>query len=846
LSVSAVLAEPGSVTDSSITKSNPPAEEAPVQIVVEKIGGFNLISYAGDKIYYLPVGELFSRLKINCTISADGNSVSGFFVDEKSVYFIDAANGFAEIKGEKIKINRSDFYVSETDIYLNSELFGKIFGIKIDVDSKQLRAFLTSSVKLPAVSEIERNSLREYSENKDETKTADFLVPRKRKLLGLGVLDWGASYSHMSPRNDYYNYNISAGSEILGGDFTAYLTGNKNNILDNGISNWRWRYVEDKKWFKQGIAGDLYSNLGLLHNIQGVQITNSPPVARKTTAKYKIFDKIYPDWEVELYINNEFIAYTKANDNGYFEFNVPLLYGSNYITLKYYGTSGEIRYDERVIQVPFNFLPEGTLEYNIMGGVLKSTNNSTFSESSVSFGAADFMTIGGGTLYLNRPGISKFYPNANASLRIMEDLVLSTNYFYGLKGTASISLLLPSQVYSTFSYLRYAENNYFNPLNFREEENITAYLPFTFNRFSASIRINARNIEARDYNLKILSSGMFLNYNRIQGSIISNLAWTKGQGKYDDAGSRTITGISYRLLSDLLLRQQTDFNHSAGKISNAGFFIDKSVFKAGWLSVFLFRDFINNSYNGGITFRFDFSFGRYSAGYLSGDNGSSYIQSLSGSVGFDQFNRKFIMDNQNMVSRGGLTLVPFLDANNNSRLDENERILKADFNTNIKSGRPLRSSGNNNFWFLGLDPYDTYRLEVNPVSFENPVYRPKYISYDVTVDPNRFKEVPVPVYVSGTISGNVVLKTDKGNKSVPSLHIIMESEDGTIKFGEMTFSDGEFIFNNVPPGKYRIYADPDDLSARTLESINDFQTAEIKNSEDENTAFIPDIVLVKK
>jgi hypothetical protein len=199
-----------------------------------------------------------------------------------------------------------------------------------------------------------------------------------------------------------------------------------------------------------------------------------------------------------------------------------------------------------------------------------------------------------------------------------------------------------------------------------------------------------------------------------------------------------------------------------------------------------------------------------------------------------------------MVSRGGITLVPFLDANNNSRFDENEKILKADFNTNIKAGKPVRSAGNNNYWFLDLDPYDTYRLEVNPVSFENPMYRPKYKSYDVTIDPNRFKDIPVPVYISGTISGNAVLKYGNENKGVPSLRIILESDDGIIRLEEMTFSDGEFIFNNVPPGKYRIYADRQDLSRRSLESVTYFHSAEVKNSEDENTAVVPDIVLVKK
>ncbi|MCI0473174.1 MAG: hypothetical protein L0Y76_06270, partial [Ignavibacteria bacterium] len=288
-------AEISSVKDSSITGSNPSVEEAPIRIAADKIGEFDIISYAGENIFYIPVCELFSRLKLNYSISTAQATVSGFFINENSEYLIDAVNCFAEINGNKIKISRSDFYVSESDVCLNSGLFDKIFGLRIEIDSKQLKAFLTSSVKLPAVSEMERNSLREFPKNYEDTSKADFIVPRKRKLLGLGVMDWGVSYSHMSPENDYYHYNISAGSEILGGDFTAYLTGNKNNILDNGISNWRWRFVDDKKWFKQGVAGDLFSNTGFLHNIQGVQITNSPPIARKTIGKYKIFDKIYPE-----------------------------------------------------------------------------------------------------------------------------------------------------------------------------------------------------------------------------------------------------------------------------------------------------------------------------------------------------------------------------------------------------------------------------------------------------------------------------------------------------------------------------------------------------------------------
>jgi hypothetical protein len=819
--------------DTNFIKSNPPADETPVQITAEKIGSIDISGYTNGKILYLPIGELFSFLKINFNLSDFNSVIKGFYIDEKNKYNINISENSAVFKDINIPVSRKDFYITETDTYISSDLYNKIFGIKLDFDFKQLKVFLSSGVKLPAEIERERNILRSNLESSRLTDfKADFIAPRKRKVVGLGMMDWMLSYSHTSPRNDFYSYNLSLGSEIIGGDLNAFVTGNKDEVLDNENINWRWRYADNKKYFKQGILGNLSLNSGLLYNTQGFQITNSPPIARRTIGKYKIFDQTNPKWDVELYINNEFIDHTTSNDNGYFEFNVPLLYGSNYITLRYYGPSGEIRNEERVVQVPFNFIPEKTVEYSLSGGTLKTGNHSAFSESSLFWGIARSLTAGTGLIYLNEPGQKKFFPNANISYRIIDNLVFNTNYFHQLKGTASISLLLPSQIFTTVSFIRYGKNEFFNPLQYNEERNITTYIPLTFKNFSTSFRVNARNVLSDNYNFILLNSGLFANYNRLQGSVITNGTWTKTTGKYKETGLTSSFSISYRLFSDLLLRQQTDVEHSKGKVTRAGINIDKSIFKTGWLTVFVSRDFNQNNYFGSLTFRYDFSFGRYTSGCYSSENEWSLSQSVYGSMGFDEFKRKIITDNQNMVSRGGLSLVPFVDYNNNDKLDYNEQILNSGFNTTLNAGKVIKSSDGKNTWYVGLDPYETYRLEVNPVSFDNPLYRPKYKTYSVTVDPNRFKVIHVPVFISGIISGNVWLKTESGTKGVSMLKIILESLDGKLKFEKLSFSDGEYIFDNIPPGKYKVYPDYGDLSTHSFSLESEYQLVEIKNLEE--------------
>jgi hypothetical protein len=89
------------------------------------------------------------------------------------------------------------------------------------------------------------------------------------------------------------------------------------------------------------------------------------------SANIPLTDFTEPGWTVELYINNVIVDYVTADASGFFSFDVPMVYGTSQVVLKFYGPYGEERIQEQYLNIPYNFLPKGELEYNITGGMVQ-------------------------------------------------------------------------------------------------------------------------------------------------------------------------------------------------------------------------------------------------------------------------------------------------------------------------------------------------------------------------------------------------------------------------------------------------------------------------------------------
>jgi len=809
------------VTMDALLNSNPPVEEVSMQITAENIGFIQITCFVGEKKVYVPVKELFALFQINQKLRYHNSYATGFFIDENRRYSISVVSGISECGQKRILNKRVDFYVTENDLFINLDIFHKLFGIDFTFESKQMRIFMSSEEKLPIVLETERKLLRDKLLSEGFLNKADFFLPRKRKTFGLGFLDWKIAYGLNNPGNTSLNYNFSLGSEIAGGDFSGSFSGSKDEPPDWENTSWRWRYVTENKMFRQAIAGDIILNSGLLYNTNGFQLTNAPPNTRATASSYKISDVTFPNWEVELYINNQLLAYKKASATGYFEFNLPLFYGSNFITMKFYGPSGEVRYSNKVVQVPYSFLPKGIVEYSLSGGALKYGRYSKFAEGNIGMGMTSFFTVGTGLTYLNYPGVKNSYPNVNASLKITGNYILSSALFPDLKNRYSLNILYSSLISSEISYQKYSDNAFFNPSGTKEEKSANLYLPLNLGDVYTSLRLSMTELTFSNFKLRSVNTGFFINYDKLQGIIFVNGIWRKTNENFQKTYLRTNLTLAYRLLGDLLLRYQTEIDHVENRVINAGFAIEKGILRMGWLSAFISNDFTSNHLFGGISFRLDLTSARVSTDYSANRGGWSLTQSAYGSIGYDDFKKKFITNNQFMVNRGAISIVPFVDGNNNDKLDAGERVLDSQLETRMQSGTLVTSADYKNYWYIDLDPYKTYMLEVNPVTFENPLYRPKYKNIAVTIDPNRFKAVTIPIVITGIISGRVSINSGTENTGANRFKVVIASTDRKFKTEAYTFSDGEYIFENLPPGNYKIYIEDEVLSRNNL-------TAEIK------------------
>ena len=177
---------------------------------------------------------------------------------------------------------------------------------------------------------------------------------------------------------------------IAGGEATASLYYNSTDPFSEKQQYYLWRYVNnDFAPLRQVMAGKIRTNsISSLYNpVIGVQLTNTPTTYRRSFGSYTLSDKTEPGWIVELYVNNVLVDYVKADASGFFTFQIPLVYGNSLVKLKFFGPWGEERIREQNIIIPYNFLPEKTLEYTISAGIVEDTLRSRFSRASVNYGA---------------------------------------------------------------------------------------------------------------------------------------------------------------------------------------------------------------------------------------------------------------------------------------------------------------------------------------------------------------------------------------------------------------------------------------------------------------------------
>jgi hypothetical protein len=185
-------------------------------------------------------------------------------------------------------------------------------------------------------------------------------------------------------------------------------------------------------------------------------------------------------------------------------------------------------------------------------------------------------------------------------------------------------------------------------------------------------------------------------------------------------------------------------------------------------------------------------------------------QMQRGSIRWDRAAGKIRFDRRNGIGYGSAVVRPFLDLNNDGVPNEGEEFLPG-----LKAklvgtgGRPVPRG--DLYYYENLRPYDSYTISIDPTSLDNPMLKPAFENYRVSVNPNVVTSVDVPVVMAADLSGVVERETPGGNIGVGGMRLKLLNVGKDVAIDIVSFSSGQFYYLGLIPGHYRAYLDPEQL-----------------------------------
>jgi len=796
------------------------------------VSNYILSRYADDQ-FYLATSEIFSVLQIENRVNLRELSVSGEYSDTGNFYEINFGNQTATIGNKIIQISPDDYLVRETDFFLRPSVFEELLDLTFSIDFNNLTLSLETPVTMPIVSERERDRRRERMLRSQSPLFRDFhpiRFDRKRQLLNAGFLDYNLS-GNVTDGTNVFVYNTNTGFEVAGGDFQGNFAGSvSDEITSFNTSNVRWRYVmRDNLYLTQATVGQSTSS-GLLNRaFTGVKLTNEPIEPRFIFDDFVFRGETTPDSEVELYLNNSLVDFQRADDLGNYSFQVPLSYGSSQYDVRIFSPTGQVRQEFTRLQIPFNFLPPGEVNYNINAGrldnpIFGTPNRGFMTQNNVRAGLTNWLTAGAGVEYFNKYNTTPTFTGSLSS-RLLTKYLVTVEAANGAFVRFNTSAVFPSSSNFNVDYTYFLkEGGLYNPGRNKSSFNGSVFTPFEIAEIPFFFRWSTNYQQRQTSNVTRYSFDLNTRFDRLnlrmgfRDSQIGKLRFEATRlGRISTSATYTLarhSGIPI-YLRGAFIRSQINFLPSTSEVEEIELQLSKSIMRNGRIQFNAGRNFIGNFNLFSMNLTLDFNKARTNTTTRSIRGTTSITQSIRGSVGFDSKNESLLLSNRQQVGRSGAAVRLFIDQNDNGSFDDDDTVLSE------QAARLSRAGGawfvsNDITYFTQLLAYNRYNLEINKNALKDPLLVPALESFSIVTDPNQYKQIDIPMYLSGVLEGSVSRIDSTGKEGVGGLRLQItgtaKSDKSEIYQNELrTFSDGSFYTFELPPGNYEMRVDSTQL-----------------------------------
>ncbi|MCF4101532.1 hypothetical protein L1I30_07635 [Gillisia sp. M10.2A] len=788
----------------------PEYDELTVDLKIPNYGVLDLPIAIKNEDAYIGVTELFNHLKIKNTKESSGNVITGFLINSGFKYKIDPTS--KSILYKDVTYPASDaFIVTPTTTYLKSDYFGKIFEINTDFNFRNLEVVLQTELELPLLKEIRLRKMRSNLDNVKGIVKPDTTIAKTYPFFKAGMLDWGITTTQQSISENDNRFNLGLGTIIAGGETNVLLNYSTQVPFISRNQFYQWRYVNNSNSvFKQITAGKIFtrSTSSLFAPVVGLQLSNAPVHNRRSFGSYTLSDYTEPRWTVELYINNILVDFVEADASGFYTFDVPLMYGNTAVNLKFYGPNGEERFEEKSINIPYNFIPKNEFEYTLSAGIVEDGDNRKFSRLNLNYGITNGLTIGGGAEYVSNTASGEVIPFINTSIKLAPSFLFTGEYSYGVKAEGLLSYRTLSSFQVDFSYINYDRDQTAINYNYLEERKLTISTPIRTKFFTAYTRFGLNQI--------IMPTSEFTTAQLLLSGVVMGVSTNlTTYGLFNDRSvDPTIYSIlsqTYRLPYQFLFSPQIQYDYNTSELTNMRVELERPVFRRGFLNLSYENNLQRNLYNLEIGLRYIFDFAQTAVVSRFGNKNSSFVQSARGSLRLDDNTGSLSVSDRNSAGKGSINILPFLDLNSNGKMDDSEPEVP---NVHLKNNLGAVSYNKNEtiINITDLQPYTNLVIEIDTLSVDNIAWRIKNPRISVETVPNQFKNIYVPIHVVGEVSGMVYLKNESGTNGLGRIIINILDSNQEVIANILTEGDGYFSYLGLPPGTYKAKLNENQLS----------------------------------
>lgn len=809
-------------------KETPPPEEVFLTFNYQNIFNKVVIALYEEGQFYLPVSELLTALKVPHEVSLSPPVISGSYLSSDNDFRLHFSDHTLQIDNKgKFSSNISNMFIRETDFYMTPELFEKIFDLTFNVDFSNLVLNLDTPHVLPVVAEYRRSQDRDRQRSISLRRDYyDLKYERNRQLFSGGFLDYSLS-ANVNEQQNSYSYSTHLGGELLGGDLQGSTMGrftNGNNTFTT--DNFRWRYAwRNNKVISKFILGQTSTDGLSRRRFRGIRLTNEPVESRYIFDEFEIEGDAPPGSEVELYFNDALYDFQNITQNGQYRFLAPISYGSSRLRLRIYNPAGDVREVSSRIQVPFNYLPAGELEYHVNVGqldnpILGNTQRGYLAQGDIGYGISKNMTQKFGVEYLDQ------YPSqtplfySSTSTRLFDEYLLSLDAAPSAFYRFSANAIYASSASWNLAYTNYSGNSIYNISNNDHEFSTNLYFPFSLFDYSSGFRVSGIHNIRNSFSLSRYNINLNTRINRLnlrfrysdaqsgrftlEPSVASNLS---SSATYSFEKSSEINS----LFDGFFLRGELRYNPELQQIEQAEAQIARSIFENGRIQASLSRNFLSDFNFFRLSLSIDFPSTRLSTTSRSSSDGTTVTQNLTGSMGYDKNANNLTFSNRQQVGKSGTSVRLYVDNNNSGTYDTGDEIIKNNA-VRVTESSNSQIGRDGTIYISQLQAYRRVNMEINKSAIKNPLYIPEIEKFSLVTDPNQYKPINIPFYVSGVISGQVERLQNGTREALSGLRVYLSDTTGEVVKEMRTFSDGSFYAYEIPPGEYDLYIERKQLT----------------------------------